>query len=45
MATIAGQTFTATVSPVGCTYAFSANAPDQNGNTWGLYLPTVVSAA
>ena len=34
IATIAGQPFTATVSPTNCTYVFSANAPDQNGNVW-----------
>jgi hypothetical protein len=32
-ATIAGQTFTATVGAA-CGYTFSANAPDVNGNTW-----------
>jgi len=33
-ATIAGDTFTATLSAVACTYTFTANKPDQNGNTW-----------
>jgi hypothetical protein len=33
-ATIAGDTFTASLAAVACTYTFSANRPDQNGNTW-----------
>ena len=33
-ATIAGVTFTASLAAVACTYTFSANRPDQNGNTW-----------
>jgi len=35
-ATIAGQMFAATVAAVACTYKFSANAPDQNDNTWAV---------
>jgi hypothetical protein len=33
-ATIGGQTFTATVAGIACSYTFSANAPDQNSDIW-----------